>query len=141
MGKGHGWAFKASSKSAFAKETSLTFRPARRSTCMQDQRHISFQHLVTPVPLILIRNHAQRLALLRFGLIDHFQTDPRLSLGDHSDDLDVAFLAGLDCCRFGARGGGDEEDGRLGVFEVERDFGLRVCGVQRRGDRSVDRSE
>lgn len=84
---------------------------------MQNQRDIPLQHLSTPIPLILIRNHAQPLPLASLGLINHLETDARLSLGGNSDDFDAAFFSGLDRRWFRASGGrGDEEDAGLGVF-------------------------
>lgn len=94
----------------------LTLRSTRRPTRMQNQRHIPLQHLSPPIPLILIRHHAQRLALARLGLINDIQTDTRLPLGCNRDDFDAAFFPGLDRCWFRASGRGDEEDAGLGVF-------------------------
>lgn len=113
--------------------SSLTLWPSRSATCMQDQSHILLQDLVIPVTLVGIRYHSSTLAgLLR--VIDNLELDSCFRINRYRHDFDLTFSACFDSCGFlPGRESGDKQDRGLGVFEVERNFRLRVGWVERSG--------
>lgn len=114
------------SKVGKASKPERTFGPSGRSTRVQNQRDVTLEWV--PTPLYVPSSALPALLKLKMNV---------LSIEADLGDLDFEFPGrddgGVEWGR-GGRARGDDEKLRLGVGEVEGDFGGVVGGVEGGGD-------